>query len=96
MKLKWNYQGEQAQDILIDNDHLLIYQKKEKQAIKGKFNRDTYGQAPIALLSGFGKIPRNSSATVKIDNATAAVPGASACASPGSAGIAKSVSMTRR
>jgi outer membrane lipoprotein carrier protein len=55
-KLKWNYQGENAQDILINNDQLLIYQKKEKQAIKGKFNRDTYGQAPIALLSGFGRI----------------------------------------
>jgi len=56
MKMKWSYKGENAQDVLINNDLITIYQKKEKQAFKGKFDRDTYGQAPIALLSGFGKI----------------------------------------
>lgn len=56
MKMKWNYKGDNAQDVLIDNDKIIIYQKKEKQAFKGKFDRETYGQAPIALLSGFGKI----------------------------------------
>jgi outer membrane lipoprotein carrier protein len=56
MKMKWSYKGENAQDVLINNDLITIYQKKEKQAFRGKFDRDTYGQAPIALLSGFGKI----------------------------------------
>jgi outer membrane lipoprotein carrier protein len=56
MKMKWSYKGENAQDVLINNDLITIYQKKEKQAFKGKFDRGTYGQAPIALLSGFGKI----------------------------------------
>jgi outer membrane lipoprotein carrier protein len=56
MKMKWSYKGENAQDVLINNDLITIYQKTEKQAFKGKFDRDTYGQAPIALLSGFGKI----------------------------------------
>jgi outer membrane lipoprotein carrier protein len=56
MRMKWSYKGESAQDVLINNDLITIYQKKEKQAFKGKFDRDTYGQAPIALLSGFGKI----------------------------------------
>jgi outer membrane lipoprotein carrier protein len=56
MKMKWSYKGDNAQDVLINNDLITIYQKKEKQAFKGKFDRDTYGQAPIALLSGFGKI----------------------------------------
>jgi outer membrane lipoprotein carrier protein len=56
MKMKWSYKGENAQDVLINNELITIYQKKEKQAFRGKFDRDTYGQAPIALLSGFGKI----------------------------------------
>lgn len=56
MKLKWNYSGEHAQDVIISNGEILIYQKKEKQAFRGKFDRETYGQAPIALLNGFGNI----------------------------------------
>ncbi len=56
MKMKWSYKGDQAQEVLINDDEIIIYQKKEKQAYRSKFDRDTYGQAPIALLSGFGKI----------------------------------------
>lgn len=56
MKMKWSYDGRNAQDVMINNDEITIYQKKEKQAFQGKFDRDTYGQAPIALLSGFGNI----------------------------------------
>jgi len=56
MKMKWSYKGENAQEVLISNEEITIYQKKEKQAFKGGFDRETYGQAPIALLSGFGKI----------------------------------------
>ncbi len=56
LKLKWVYKGKVSQEVFIDNDVILIYQKKEKQAFRGKFDRDTYGQAPIALLSGFGNI----------------------------------------
>ncbi len=56
VKMKWEYKGKTPQEVLINNDEILIYQKKEKQAFKGKFDRATYGQAPIALLSGFGRI----------------------------------------
>jgi len=56
MKMKWSYKGENPQEVLISNEEITIYQKKEKQAFKGRFDRETYGQAPIALLSGFGKI----------------------------------------
>lgn len=56
MKMKWSYMGGNAQDVLINNEAITIYQVKEKQAFKGTFDRNTYGQAPIALLSGFGKI----------------------------------------
>ncbi len=56
MKMKWDYKGETAPEVLINNGEIIIYQTKEKQAFRGKFDRDTYGQAPIALLSGFGNI----------------------------------------
>lgn len=65
MKMKWEYKGENAQEVFINGDEIIIYQKKDKQAFKGKFNRDTYGQAPIALLSGFGKIREEFTASEK-------------------------------
>jgi len=55
-KMKWEYKGKIPQEVIISNDEIIIYQKKEKQAFKSKFDRATYGQAPIALLSGFGRI----------------------------------------
>ena len=65
MKMKWEYKGENGQEVFINGDEIIIYQKKDKQAFKGKFNRDTYGQAPIALLSGFGKIREEFTASEK-------------------------------
>lgn len=65
MQMKWSYEGNNAQDVLINKDELTIYQKKEKQAFQGKFDRDTYGQAPIALLSGFGNIQEEFSVSDK-------------------------------
>jgi outer membrane lipoprotein carrier protein len=57
-KMKWRYEGEgkRLTEVIINNDELIIYQKAEKQVLKGKFDRGSYGQAPIALLGGFGKI----------------------------------------
>jgi outer membrane lipoprotein-sorting protein len=68
MKMKWEYKGETPQEVLINNDEIIIYQKKEKQAFKSKFDRDIYGQAPIALLSGFGKIQEEFSVSNKNGN----------------------------
>lgn len=68
MKVRWEYKGEVAQEVFIDNDEILIYQKKEKQALRGKFDRNTYGQAPIALLSGFGKIQEEFTVSKKNGN----------------------------
>jgi outer membrane lipoprotein-sorting protein len=56
LKMKWEYSGEHAQEVFIRDEEILIYQKKEKQAFRGRFSSDTYGQVPIALLSGFGDI----------------------------------------
>jgi len=56
LKMKWVYTGKAAQDIYINNDTVIIYKKGDKQAYKGKFDKKTYGQTPIALLGGFGNI----------------------------------------
>ncbi len=55
-KMKWEYSGEKAQTIYIRAGEIIIHQKKENQVIRSKFDRATYGQAPIALLAGFGDI----------------------------------------
>jgi outer membrane lipoprotein carrier protein len=55
-KMKWEYTGMKPQVIYINGDEIIIYQQKENQVIKSKFDRATYGQAPIALLAGLGDI----------------------------------------
>jgi len=57
-KMRWQYHGDNNQntEVIINNGGIIIYQKSEKQAFRGKFDRESYGQAPIALLGGFGNI----------------------------------------
>jgi outer membrane lipoprotein carrier protein len=55
-KLKWEYTGERPQAIYVTRDQIMIYHKKENQVFSSKFDGATYGQAPIALLAGFGDI----------------------------------------
>jgi len=64
-KMRWQYKGEKPQEIIINNDKILIYNKAEKQAFKSVFNRQTYGQAPVALLSGFGNVKEEFNITQK-------------------------------
>jgi chaperone LolA len=56
MKMKWIYTGKTAQDLTINGDTVLIYKRGDRQAYKSRFDRGTYGQTPVALLSGFGNI----------------------------------------
>lgn len=55
-KMRWEYKGAQPQEVIINNDKILIHKKVEKQAFKGIFSKQAYGQAPVALLGGFGNI----------------------------------------
>jgi outer membrane lipoprotein carrier protein len=64
-KMKWEYKGDKPQIVYITGDDIIIYQKKEKQAFKAKFDRATYGQAPIALLGGFGNIKNEFDVSIK-------------------------------
>jgi chaperone LolA len=56
LKMKWAYKGKAAQDLLINNDTVLIYKKGDNQAYRSPFNKDSYGQTPVVLLTGMGNI----------------------------------------
>lgn len=67
-KMKWHYKGDKPHTIYIIGEDIIIYQINEKQAFKAKFDRSTYGQAPIALLSGFGNIRNEFDVSIKKEN----------------------------
>jgi len=56
LKMKWQYKGKASQDLLINNDTVIIYKKGDNQAYRSKFNKETYGQSPVVLLTGMGNI----------------------------------------
>lgn len=68
LRMKWEFKGKTAQDLTINNDTVLIYKKGDKQAYKSKFDRQTYGQTPVALLGGFGNIREEFTASGKGDS----------------------------
>ena len=70
LKMKWVYKGKTAQDLIINNDTVVIIKKAENQAYKSKFDRATYGQTPVALLSGFGNIKEEFNVSGKGDTLT--------------------------
>lgn len=55
-RMRYTYKGENQDEIIINRDTVIIYQKKEKQAIRSPFNRNTYGSAPVSLLGGLGNL----------------------------------------
>ncbi len=64
-KMKVIYKGEHPAEIFINNDSVVVYQEKEKQAYRSAFDSNTYGQTPIVLLSGLGKMQEEFSVTEK-------------------------------
>lgn len=58
--MKWLYRAadNKETEVFLNNDEMIIYQRQEKQAFRGKFDRETYGQAPIAIMGGFGNIEK--------------------------------------
>lgn len=57
-KMRWTYkkQGVVGEEIIINGKEMLIYQKEKNQAFKGMFDKQSYGQTPVALLNGFADI----------------------------------------
>lgn len=64
-KMKWEYKGDKAQTVYVTGGDIVIYQKKDNQAFRSRFDRATYGQAPIALLGGFGDIKKEFETSMK-------------------------------
>ena len=64
-KMKWEFKGDKPQSVYITGNDILIYQKKERQVLKTKFDRAIYGQAPIALLGGLGDINKEFDVSMK-------------------------------
>lgn len=55
-RMRWKYNG---QEVIINGPELLIIQRNEGQAFRGKFTEDVYGQIPLALLGGFADITKD-------------------------------------
>jgi chaperone LolA len=70
LKMKWIYKGKTAQDLIINNDTVLIIKKAENQAYRSRFDKQTYGQTPVALLSGFGNVREEFTVSGKDDTLT--------------------------
>lgn len=64
-KMRWEYKGDKQQIVYITGKEIIIYQPQQKQAFKAAFSQATYGQAPIALLSGFGNIDKEFAVALK-------------------------------
>lgn len=64
-KMKWEYGGDNPQTVYVNGSSIVIYQKKEKQAFRSRFDSNSYGQAPIALLAGFGNISKEFDVSMK-------------------------------
>lgn len=67
LKMKWVYRGNTAQDIIVNNETILIFKKGENQAYRARFDKGTYGQTPVALLGGIGKISEEFTITARGD-----------------------------
>jgi outer membrane lipoprotein carrier protein len=72
--LKWEYSGDKAQAIYVDKGYVMIHLIKQKQVFKSKFEPSTYGQAPLALLAGFGEIRKEFDVTFMAEDKISLAP----------------------
>ena len=55
-KMKWTYTKPRDEEVVINDPDIWVYKKSEKQALKGKFSKDSYGQVPLSLLGSIGNL----------------------------------------
>lgn len=64
-KMFWRYEGSDLQEVYINGDEMIVYQQKNSQAFRSKFDEATIGQTPIALLSGLKDVKKDYDVTEK-------------------------------
>ncbi len=73
-QMMWEYAPPRDEKVVINNTDTWIYKKSQKQAIKTKFSRESYSQAPIALLSGMESIRNDFDITMPAANSLQLAP----------------------
>ncbi|MBF0487911.1 MAG: outer-membrane lipoprotein carrier protein LolA [Nitrospirae bacterium] len=58
-KMSWRYEGEDEQEVYINDDELTIYKKKHNQAMRSKLDEAAIAQTPLALLRGLKDIEKD-------------------------------------
>ena len=58
-RMRYIYTAGSRDQVIIKGDVITIYQEKEAQILKSRFNTGTYGTAPVAFLGGLGNIKRD-------------------------------------
>ncbi|QWR77909.1 LolA family protein [Candidatus Magnetomonas plexicatena] len=58
-RMSWRYEGTESQEVYINEGALIVYQKKNAQAFRSKYDEKTIGQTPLALLRGFKDVQIN-------------------------------------
>ncbi|MEO5360813.1 MAG: outer-membrane lipoprotein carrier protein LolA [Nitrospirota bacterium] len=64
-RMSWRYEGEDEQEVYINDDELLVYKKKHNQAMRSKIEEAAIAQTPLALLRGLKNIENNYDITEK-------------------------------
>jgi len=54
--MRWKYSKPRDEEVIIRDSGTWVYKESEKQAFKTAFNKDSYNQVPIALLSSLGDL----------------------------------------
>lgn len=57
-KMFYKYNAGSQDEVLVDGNTILLYQKNNNQVVKSKFDPASYGAAPVALLGGLGDLQR--------------------------------------
>ncbi|MBF0517500.1 MAG: outer-membrane lipoprotein carrier protein LolA [Nitrospirae bacterium] len=64
-KMSWRYEGDDEQEVYINDEELTIYKKKHNQAMRSKIDEAAIAQTPLALLRGLKDIEKNYDSTEK-------------------------------
>ncbi|MBI4686193.1 MAG: outer membrane lipoprotein chaperone LolA [Nitrospirae bacterium] len=55
-KMRWIYSKPRDEEVIINGSDIWIYKKSEKQALRGKLGKGSYGQVPLALFSSLSNM----------------------------------------